>query len=106
MKIVDTSGLMMWRLGQRSVSPRAPAQYKGDQTLRNKLRELHRLSTTTLHPSSSGFYAEGRSNLGHYREGFVKIQAFDEAYRTSMQNARLTDEEIHELLEQMNMTAR
>jgi hypothetical protein len=106
MKIVDTSGSLMWRLRQRNVPVRVPGQYVGDQTLRNKLRELHRLSTTTLKPSASGFYAEGRSNLKYYRDGFVKTQAFDEAYRSSMQNARLTDEEIVELLERMNMTAR
>jgi hypothetical protein len=88
------------------MSARATGQYMGDQTLRNKLRELHRISTTTIHPSASGFYAEGRSNLEYYRQGFVRIEAFNDAYTSSMQNARLTDEEIDELLERMNLTAR
>jgi hypothetical protein len=106
MKIVDTSGSLMWRMRQSNSSARATGQYMGDQTLRNKLRELHRISTTTIHPSAGGFYAEGRSNLEYYRQGFVKIEAFNEAYTSSVQNARLTDEEIDELLERMNLTAR
>ena len=106
MKIVDTSGSLMWRMRQRNMSAHATGQYLGDQTLRNKLRELHRMTTTTIHPSSGGFYAEGRSNLEYYRQGFARIEAFNEAYTSSMQNARLTDEEIEELIERMNMTAR
>ena len=106
MKIVDTSGPLRWRVGSRNTLPRATGQSVVDQTLRNKLRELHRMSTTIMGPSASGFYAAGRSNLEYYRQGFVQIEAFNDAYRSSMQNARLTDEEIVDLLERMNLTAR
>ena len=106
MKIVDTSGSLMWRMPQRRELSRASGQFTGDQTLRNKLRELHQITTTIRHPVVDGFYAEGRANLVLYKQGFIDTQAFTEAYNSSMQNARLTDQEIVDLIERMNMTPR
>ena len=110
MKIVDTSSSLLWSMRNsarnRTRKPLASSGNQVDHTLRNKLRELHRLTTTTMTPASSGNYAEGRSRLDFYEKGFVQIDAFNDAYRSSMQNARLTDQEIVELIERMNMTPR
>ena len=110
MKIVDSSSALLWSM-QRSArrGPRKPVAQPNaqvDQTLRNKMRELHRLSTTTMKPDASGYYAEGRKTLSFYQQGFVQIDAFNDAYRSSMQNARLTDKEILDIIEKMNLTPR
>ncbi len=106
MKIVDTSAAMLWRMPQgRRKAIAAPAN-QVDQTLRSKMRELHRLTTTTMTPASSGNYAQGRATLKFYQQGFVNIDAFNDAYTRSMQNARLSDKEIEDLIERMNLTPR
>ena len=66
----------------------------------------HRLTTTTMTPASSGNYAQGRATLKFYQQGFVNIDAFNDAYTRSMQNARLSDKEIEDLIERMNLTPR
>ena len=106
MKIVDTSGSLMWRMRQRSEMSRATGQFAGDQTLRDRMRELHRITTTTRHPVVDGFYAEGRASLDRYRRGFMETQDFNEAYTSSLQNARMTDQEIEDLIERMNLSPR
>ena len=70
------------------------------------MRELHRQTTTTMTPAASGNYAEGRAALKFYRQGFVNIDAFTDSYTRSMQNARLSDKEIEDLIERMNLTPR
>ena len=106
MKIVDTSAAMLWRRPQGSRKVVASGGNQVDQTLRNKLRELHRRTTTTMVPAASGNYAEGRAALKFYRQGFVNIDSFNDAYTRSMQNARLSDKEIEDLIERMNLTPR
>ena len=106
MKIVDTSAAMLWRLPKGRRKAVAAPVNQVDQTLRSKLRELHRLSTTTMTPASSGNYAEGRATLKFYQQGYVNIDAFNDAYTRSMQNARLSDKEIEDLIERMNLTPR
>ena len=110
MKIVDTASSLLWSMQNsgRNRTRKAVAEPGGEvnPTLRNKLRELHRLSTTTMKPVASGYYAEGRQSLNFYKEGFVQIDAFNDAYRSSMQNARLSDKEIIDIIEKMNLTPR
>lgn len=106
MKIIDTSGSLLWRLRQRNESARATGQFTGDQTLRQKLSELHRATTTTRTPASDGYYSQGRSNLEMYEEGFSNINDFSKAYTSGIQNARMTDEEIEQMIERMNLTPR
>ncbi len=106
MKIIDTAGSLLWRMRQRSEMSRATGQYVGDQTLNNKLRELHRLTTTTRHPEVDGFYADGRAALQMYGQGFSDIREFNRAYASGIQSARMTDEEIEEMIERMNLTPR
>ena len=106
MKIVDISGSLMWRMQQRSDVAQAKGRNTVDNTLRNKLRELHRTVTTTHTPADSNFYAEGRSNLAFYRQGFVDIRAFNNAYASAVQNARMSDEQIEALIARMNFTPR
>ena len=110
MKIVDSSSALLWSMQHSARNrPRKPvAQPNGqvDQTLRTKMRELHRLTTTTMKPATNGYYAEGRKTLNFYQQGFVQIDAFNDAYRSSMQNARLTDKEILDIIEKMNLTPR
>ena len=110
MKIVDSSSALLWSMRNsartRSREPVAQPHGQVDQTLRNKTRELHRLTTTTMKPDATGYYAEGRKTLHYYQQGFVQIDAFNDAYRSSMQNARLTDKEILDIIEKMNLTPR
>ena len=106
MKIVDTSASMLWRMPKGRQKSLATPASQVDQTLRSKLRELHRMTTTTMTPASSGNYAEGRAALKFYQQGFVNIDAFNDAYTRSMQNARLSDKEIEDLIERMNLTPR
>ena len=74
--------------------------------MQNKLRELHRMTTTTLTPSDTNFYSEGRSNLSMYKQGFATIKSFADAYSSSLQSAKMTDQEIESLIERMNLTPR
>ena len=110
MKIVDTSSSLLWSMQNsaraRSRKPVAQPSAEVNQTVRHKMRELHRLTTTTMKPVASGYYAEGRKTLSFYEQGFVQIDAFNDAYRSSMQNARLTDQEILDIIEKMNLTPR
>ena len=106
MKIVDTSAAMLWRMPKAPRKAVATGGNQVDQTLRNKTRELHRLTTTTMVPASSGNYAKGRATLKFYQQGFVNIDAFNDSYTRSMQNARLSDKEIEDLIERMNLTPR
>ena len=106
MKIVDISGSLMWRMRQRSDVAQATGRNTVDNTLRNKLRELHRTVTTTHTPADNNFYAEGRAKLRFYRQGFVDIRAFNNAYTSAVQNARMSDEQIEALIARMNMTPR
>jgi hypothetical protein len=106
MKIVDTSGSLMWRMKQRTETARVTGTNTVDNTLRNKLRELHRQQTTIRMPADSNFYAEGRSTLKFYQQGFVDIRSFNNAYTSAVQNARMTDEQIEALIARMNLTPR
>jgi len=110
MKIVDTSSSLLWSMqnSARNRTRKSVVDPSGqvDQTLRNKLRELHHITTRTMTPVAGGYYSEGRESLNFYEQGFVQIDAFNDAYRSSMQNARLTDQEILEIIEKMNMTPR
>jgi hypothetical protein len=106
MKIIDTSGSLLWRLRQRSEMSRATGQFTGNTALREKLSELHRATVTTRTPALEGYYKEGRSNLGLYENGFSEINDFAKAYTSGLQNARMTDEEIEQMIERMNLTPR
>ena len=57
-------------------------------------------------PASSGYYAEGRANLKTHLQGFVETRAFTEAYSSSLQSAKMTDQEIEALIARMNLTPR
>jgi len=106
MKIVDTSGSLMWRMRQRNDMAQVTGKSTVDNTLRSKLRELHHEVTTTRVPADTNFYAEGRERVEFYRRGFVDIRAFNNAYTSAVQNARMTDEQIQALVSRMNMTPR
>ena len=97
---------MLWHMPQGRRKAVAGPVNQVDQTMGNKMRELHRLTTTTMTPASSGNYAEGRATLKFYQQGYVNIDAFNDAYTRSMQNARLSDKEIEDLIERMNLTPR
>ena len=106
MKIVDTTGMLFWRVNQPSTVKRSGSQASPDRTLHNKLREAHAQATTTATPASSGYYTEGRANLKMHVQGFVETRAFTEAYSSSLQSAKMTDQEIEALIERMNLTHR
>lgn len=105
MKIIDTSVQVMWNLRRRSSVPRV-GPVEDNPAMKSQLRKLHRISTTTIKPGDTNFYAEGRSNLAMYKEGFATIKSFTDAYSTSLQSARMTDQEIESLIERMNLTPR
>lgn len=106
MKIIDTSGSLLWRLRQRSEMARATGQFTGNTALRDKLAELHRATVTTRTPAQEAYYKEGRANLELYKNGFSDIKDFSKAYASGLQNARMTDEEIEQMIERMNLTPR
>ena len=106
MKIIDTSGSLQWRMRQRSDITRATGRTSGDQVLQSKLRELHRRVTTTRLPQADGFYREGRAMLQMYKQGFSDIRDFTRMYSSGVQNARMSDEEIDDIIERMNLTPR
>lgn len=106
MKIVDTTGMLFWRVNQPGTLKRAGSQLSADQTLQSTLRRPHRQATTTMTPASSAYYAEGRSNLKAQLQGFVDSRAFTEAYSSSLQSAKMTDQQIESLIERMNLTPR
>ena len=76
MKIVDTTGMLFWRVNQPGTLKRAGSQVSADKTLHNTLRRPHMRATTTMTPASSGYYAEGRANLKTHLQGFVETRAF------------------------------
>ncbi len=106
MKIIDTSGSLLWRLRQRGETARATGQFTGNSALRDKLSELHRATVTTRTPLMEGYYKEGRANLELYENGFSDVNDFAKAYTSGLQNARMTDEEIERMIERMNLTPR
>jgi len=105
MKIIDTSGSLLWRLRQRSEMSRATG-HVGNTVLKDKLAELHRATVTTRVPAQDGHYKEGRANLDLYEQSFSDIKAFTKEYASGIQNARMTDEEIERMIERMNLTPR
>jgi hypothetical protein len=106
MKIVDTGGSLLWRMTQRSGHQLAKGELGGSGALKSKLQELHRLTTTSQFPQSGGYYAEGRATLRMYADGFAEIRKSNEHYGDRVQNARMTDQDIAEMIERMNMSAR
>ena len=106
MKVVDTTGMLFWRVNQPGAVKRAASQVSADRTLDNALRKPHMRATTTMTPASSGYYAEGRANLKTQLQGFVDTRAFTEAYSSSLQSAKMTDQEIEALIARMNLTPR
>lgn len=106
MKIIDTSGSLLWRLRQRSELSRATGQFTGNTALRDKLAEFRSAMVTTRTPAQQGYYKEGRASLQMYEASFSDIQDFSRAYTSGVQNARMTDEEIEQMIERMNLTPR
>lgn len=106
MKIIDTSGSLLWRLRQRNEMARATGQFTGNTALRDKLSELHRSTVTTRTPAHEGYYKEGRASLDLYENSFSEIHDFTRAYTSGIQNARMTDEEIEQMIERMNLSPR
>ena len=106
MKIVDTTGMLFWRVNQPGALKRAASQASVDRTPHNALRRPHMRATTTMTPAATGYYAEGRANLKTHLQGFVETRAFSEAYSSSLQSAKMTDQEIEALIERMNLTPR
>ncbi len=60
----------------------------------------------TVTPATTGYYLEGRRNLESYSRSLVDIR--ESAYGTglTLRNARMTDEQIENLINQMNLTPR
>ena len=106
MKVVDTTGMLFWRGNQPGAAKRAASQVSADRTLENAIRKPHKMATTTMTPAPSGYYAEGRANLKTQLQGFVDTRAFTEAYSSSLQSAKMTDQEIEALIARMNLTPR
>ena len=106
MKIIDTSGSLLWRLRQRGQMARATGQFTGNTALRDKLSELHRTTVMSRTPAQEGYYKEGRATLDLYESSFSDINDFSKAYTSGVQNARMTDEDIEQMIERMNLTPR
>jgi len=105
MKIIDTAGSAMWRIQQRSVVTRATGRVT-HSVLDDKLRDFHRQMTATKNPDDSGYYAAGRAMIQRYERGFAEIRDFSRSYTSGIQNARMTDAQIEDLIERMNITPR
>ena len=60
----------------------------------------------TVTPATTGYYLEGRRNVESYTRSLVDIR--ESAYGTglTLRNARMTDEQIENLINQMNLTPR
>ena len=97
---------MMWRLRQEDRSARATGKLGGADDLARKLGELKRMTTTTRTPAIDNYYEAGRANLEMYEEGFSDIRGYTYASEVTLKNARLTDAEIMEIIERMNLTPR
>jgi hypothetical protein len=106
MKITDISGSLLWRLPKGRQMPRATGQPMVNTALRDKLSELHRMTVTSRTPAREGYYKEGKANLRMYEGSFSDIKDFSQAYTSGVQNARMTDEEIEQVIERMNLTPR
>lgn len=86
--------------------PRATGQPLVNTALRDKLSELHRMTVTSRTPAMEGYYREGQANLRMYQASFSDINDFNKAYTSGIQSARMTDEEIEQMIERMNLTPR
>ena len=104
MKILDATGSVLWRMHRQADVAVAKGAVSG--ALHSKLRELHRITTTTMTPAHNNHYAEGRRTLDMYAEGFATTRDFNDAMGRSLQNAKMTDESIERLIERMNLTPR
>ncbi|MGB0638959.1 MAG: hypothetical protein ACPGTU_06490 [Myxococcota bacterium] len=104
MKILDSTGSVLWRMHRQADTAVSRGAVSGP--LHSKLRELHRITTTTMTPAHSNHYAEGRRTLSMYAEGFATTRDFNDALGRSLQNAKMTDESIERLIERMNLTPR
>ena len=60
----------------------------------------------TQNPADSGFYREGRAQLQAYTRSFVDIREFSYRHSVGLQNARMTDEDIEQVILRMNMSHR
>jgi hypothetical protein len=104
MKILDASASALWRMHGNSEVPVVKGVVNGPMD--SKLRELHRVSTTTMTPAHSNHYAEGRRTLSMYAEGFATTRDFNDALGRSLHTAKMTDDSIERLIERMNLTPR
>ena len=104
MKILDSTGSVLWRMHRQADV--AAVRGAVGSPIHAKLRELHRITTTTMTPAHSNHYAEGRRTLSMYADGFATTRDFNDAMGRSLQNARMSDESIERLIERMNLTPR
>jgi hypothetical protein len=60
----------------------------------------------SLLPADSGHYAKGRAQLEVYSRSFVDIREFSYRHAVGLQNARMTDADIEQVILRMNMSHR
>ena len=104
MRIADPSSARIWalernqRLVGREANATADLYHRASQSIASKYQ--------TTSPADSSYYLEGRRNLQAYQRSLVDIR--ESAYGTglTLRNARMTDEQIEQIIERMNLTAR
>jgi len=103
-RIIDASSARIWGLERNQRLVGQEANRTADLYFQASRAVADRHSTVT--PASTGYYLEGRRNLDGYERSIVNIR--EAAYGTglTLRNARMTDEQIENLIERMNLTPR
>jgi hypothetical protein len=104
MRIADASSARIWSLERhkRQVGPEA------NRTASLYLGAAKALAArySTVTPEDSGYYLAGRRNLETYERSLMDIRESAYGHGLTLSNARLTDEQIERVIEQMNLTPR
>ena len=104
MRIADASSARIWalernqRLVGREANRASDLYFEASKSIASKY--------PTATPATSGYYLEGRRNVESYTRSLVDIR--ESAYGTglTLRNARMSDEQIENLITQMNLTPR
>lgn len=104
MRIADASSARIWSLERQK-------RLVGTET--NRVARLYMEASKSLAakyptstPADTGYYQEGRASLERYQQSLVNIR--EAAYGTglTLRNARMSDAQIEQMIELMNLTPR
>jgi hypothetical protein len=104
MRIADASSARIWSLERH----KRQVGFEGARTSALHFEASKSIAARhpTVTPADTRHYLAGRRNLETYQRSLVDIRESAYGHGLTLSNARLTDEQIERVIEQMNLTPR